>query len=779
MNVSGLINKWIFQGNGYQQLIIKTVDNKEYKINDNHMLLDGARISDFIAISIVQDTDTLKSNNSWQLVDLLEFNRPFTSNQINQLIVDIKGIGSKTVGLLMQKIDFVSLAKLVQNKKWNSIKKLMLEANIKPDQIISLTKNMVAFQKEIERFRFLIVTNFLVRYNKCGLDYLKWIKCRKMLIKMLNKYTELEIIEIISENPYQLILGDLVKANQAIFIIVDSLAQYGPFSAKWSSLLLARQQAGVWSTLLTIIADSQDCYTLLSTLLMKSQGVLGTVIPNVENKFNKIRIYNIANSGKIVFPKHIDDYEKDIVSKFRQYQFTNAIDITEDDILKLDPNLDPQQINTIMSIVQLGRGIITGPPGVGKTKVISTITQILANYGHPLILSAPTGLACKNIAKIVENVPVYTVAKLLYNTNTSDSEDSDIDENSDSDTESDKSDESEQLKPIIMDKVNSVEPKTSTDCLLQQLIKNHGGIIIDEFSMVDIGQFYQLLSILPPTNFRIILVGDPNQLPSIGPGQILSDLIDSNIWPYFKLTNNYRQKAGSQIINNALKVLDKVYPLVNGHDFRIAQTINDLETIEIVSKLVNHLKLKNLLDQTIILSPFSKKSIMCTNNINNIVKTFFNPQESQKWGNLCKGDRVLQTKNVAHKKIVNGDMGYITDIVFKNHQGAIKNLVVEYDDKIKVKYNPKEAREQLKLAYAISIHQSQGNGYPYVILVIPHRYQPSFFNRNMLYTAITRTKNLIYMVGGDYHSIITSSKKVRKTRLCNRLRNKVNVQSTI
>jgi hypothetical protein len=781
-SIQGIISKWLYQAPTLQIFLLKSSEGQEFKILDFDLLLEGARTGDFCALTASRATDEPKvggaffknrlAGETWKIVDLKEFNRPFTGQQLYDLMIETKGVGRKALDRITDGINLTELAKLVQSENWDLLKQKLLDSQVPLESLMRLIRQFQVFRKESRNFNYIVITNVLLKYKKCQLDEQKWKKCRKLVCQMIQAgHDQKHLVELIRIDPYQFILEDYIKATRRNFEIVDSIAQHGPYQQefqRWTLETKSRQLAGIWSILLTNLYDNQDCYLPLETLLSKSRQLLGRIVPKIETQLTKVTMYKIQGgdqSKTIVFPTFIDSWEKFIVDRLAGYQFSRQHDLTEEQVQEVDPQLDPEQIKVIHRLVGDGCGVITGPPGVGKTRLIAALTRLLELKGEKLILSAPTGLACKNIARNVPDVSVYTVAKLLYRCESS--------EHNGGGSDSDEVDDQMDPVPTGKSAPESEGDESEKECLLQTLLKDHHGIIVDETSMLDINQFYHLLNYLPNRNFRIILVGDPNQLPSIGPGQILADLLKSKLIPSYQLTVNYRQKEGSQIIANAMKIVAGETDLKPGPDFKAVETANEQETVDLLTQLISHLKEKGELDSTIILSPFSKKGFLCSNNLNKTVKGFFNPNPSQSWGIYSVGDRVMQTKNDYKKQIVNGDIGEIIELKFKGGGSILKHLTVEFATsnnlKTRIQYTPNQAREQLTLAYVISIHKSQGNGYPSVLLLIPHHYQSSFFNRNMLYTAVTRAKQMLYMIGGDCHGAIKSPLKDRKTRLCSRL----------
>ncbi len=316
-------------------------------------------------------------------------------------------------------------------------------------------------------------------------------------------------------------------------------------------------------------------------------------------------------------------------------------------------------------------------------------------------------------------------------------------------------------------------------------------IIIDEMSMVDLSLMHALLAAVTPGT-RLVLVGDCNQLPSVGPGSVLKDLIASEQFQVVMLTKIFRQAQESDIVVNAHKInRGEMVKLDNkSRDFFFLKR-NDANVIISVLLTLIQKKLPKYVDakpyDIQVLTPM-RKGLLGVERLNNILQQYLNPpaknKEEKEYGDkkFRVGDKVMQIKNnyqleweittkyglVVDKGtgIFNGDMGVITEI-----NNYTETLEVEYDEKRKVKY-PFELLEELELAYAITIHKSQGSEYPAVL--IPLLTGPrQLFHRNLLYTAITRAKKCVTIVGSDVtfqEMIQNTDEQNRNTSLDERIR---------
>lgn len=359
--------------------------------------------------------------------------------------------------------------------------------------------------------------------------------------------------------------------------------------------------------------------------------------------------------------------------------------------------------------------IITGGPGTGKTTIIKTIIDIYKSNGKKVVLSAPTGRAAKRMTEATGE-EASTLHRLLEIGKISE----------------DKPDPELCIAPIDGDIV-----------------------IIDEMSMVDIFLMnYVVKSLYKGT--KLILVGDIDQLPSVGPGCVLKDIIDSNKIPYIKLNKIFRQALKSKIIVNSHKVNEGINFI---EDENKEETVNDFEFIEIKSssEIINKI-LEIYNDKVQIITP-SKKGDLGTKNLNKIIQGKFNPQSimknEKKFGEVIfrEGDKIMQTKNnydIMWKKsseissgIFNGEMGIIEKI--DEASGEIK---IRFDDD-KFAFYGYQDLDQIEHSFAITVHKSQGSEFSEVIIPV-YQAAPMLLTRNLLYTGMTRAKDKLTMVGNPY-----------------------------
>lgn len=416
--------------------------------------------------------------------------------------------------------------------------------------------------------------------------------------------------------------------------------------------------------------------------------------------------------------------------------------------------LDDMQRNAVMQAVSSGLLIITGGPGTGKTTTINTIIRYFEGEGMEIRLAAPTGRAAKRMTEAT-GCEAQTIHRML---------------------ELSGAPEDDKTASFMRNEENPVDADV---------------IIIDEMSMVDIFLMNSLLKAVT-AGTRLILVGDVNQLPSVGPGNVLRDIIDSGCFNVVKLTKIFRQAKESDIIVNAHKIND-------GERFPIGPSSKDFIFIkrEEVSGVLGAMialvaqKLPKYVDAKIsdiqVLTP-TRKGLLGVERLNTVLQEYLNPKDSSKQEKetanalFREGDKVMQIKNnyqlewetrgkngipVDHGMgVFNGDMGVIDNINF-----FTEKVTVKFEDDRYVEY-PFKQLDELELAYAVTVHKSQGSEYPAV--VIPLLSGPRMLmNRNILYTAVTRARKCVCIVGTEevfYGMVDNANEQKRYSTLAQRIR---------
>ena len=414
--------------------------------------------------------------------------------------------------------------------------------------------------------------------------------------------------------------------------------------------------------------------------------------------------------------------------------------------------LDEHQMTAVKEAVRNGLLIITGGPGTGKTTTINTIIKYFEMEGLDIFLAAPTGRAAKRMSETT-GFEARTIHRMLELNGGVDG-----------------------AAGFERNEQNPLE----TDV-----------VIIDEMSMVDISLMHALLKAVA-VGTRLILVGDVNQLPSVGPGSVLRDIIRSHECNVVMLTKIFRQASTSDIIVNAHKINqgEKVMLDNKSMDFFFLKRYDADVIISVVLQLIKQ-KLPKFVDATPydiqVLTPM-RKGLLGVERLNGILQRYLNPPSPQKrekeHGDILfrEGDKIMQTRNNYQLEweirtkyglsvdkgtgVFNGDMGIVREI-----NDFAETMTVEFDEGRMVEY-PYKLLDELELAYAITIHKSQGSEYPAV--VIPLLSGPSMLmNRNLLYTAVTRARKCVTLVGNEVtfaQMVQNTSQQKRYSGLCDRLK---------
>lgn len=366
--------------------------------------------------------------------------------------------------------------------------------------------------------------------------------------------------------------------------------------------------------------------------------------------------------------------------------------------------LADKQREAVEKSLQSGMTVITGGPGTGKTTVVQTIIRLAEQEGLRILLCAPTGRAAKRLAETTQR-KAKTIHRLLV--------------------------------PDGHVGAMQVFEYNETKMLPADLV------IVDEVSMLDMEMMYHLLSALKP-QCRCILVGDADQLPSVGAGAVLHDIIASGQVPVVRLDTIFRQKEGGRIVTNAHLINSGRLPVVNEDtEFRFVEIDNEADGAEKISALYNSELLETGDKFAVqVLSPMYKNPCG-VDNLNQLIQERFNPPAEGKAELKGKnvvfrvGDKVMQKHNDYEKGVFNGDMGEIFAIQ--------KDMVyVRYPEQ-DVKYEGQEV-DEITLAYAITVHKSQGSEYHTVIMVLVNSHA-IMLQRNLFYTAVTRAKRKVILVG--------------------------------
>ncbi|WP_317854543.1 ATP-dependent RecD-like DNA helicase [Chakrabartyella piscis] len=575
-------------------------------------------------------------------------------------------------------------------------------------------------------------------------------------MRIYKKYKS-RTFEIVKSNPYR--LADEVSGIG--FLMADQMAASAGIAADSPERIRAAIKY-----VLNLAATKGDCFLPKEQLLAQGVALLHVDELLLENAIRELQVESQVHQEKL--------YGRDVVYLNFYYYAEMAVakrllelslertEINEAqierEILRIEKEtnveLAPEQRVAVQAAMSGGVLIITGGPGTGKTTTINTILRLLEEDDQEVVLAAPTGRAAKRMTEAT-GVEAKTLHRLLGTTYVNDDSKRQTFEKNEDD-------------PIEAD-----------------------AIIVDETSMVDLHLMHALLKAVA-NGTRLIFVGDVDQLPSVGAGNVLKDMIRSDCLEVVRLHHVFRQARESAIIMNAHRINQGEEPILNesGTDFFFVRRSYAEEVLGAIRDLVTT-RLPEYtgcdpLTQMQILTPM-RKGILGVQNLNQMLQATLNPPSSKKAEKefrqivFREGDKVMQIKNNYNMVwriynasgrrtdeglgVYNGDAGRITKI--DNHE---ESLQVVFDDGKLVDYDWNQL-EELELAYAITIHKSQGSEYPVVILPI-YSGPPMLMTRNLLYTAVTRAKQFVVLTGltETVNSMVYNDKEVgRFTGLAKRI----------
>ncbi len=524
-------------------------------------------------------------------------------------------------------------------------------------------------------------------------------------------------VAVVTENPYRL-ARDIFGIG---FLIADGIAE--KLGVQKNSPL--RVEAGI-IYVLDQLSDEGHVFYPYESLVKKSRDILG-----VEKDVVVEALGSLAMNKRIIIEdinESIDEFkannkgvylarfhlcETSIASRLKTLLTApkSIRNVTVENALhwvqgQLDIALAENQAKAIRCALENKIMVITGGPGTGKTTIINAILKIFSRLGVRTLLAAPTGRAAKRMsetsgheAKTIHRLLEYSFTQGGFQKN--------------------------EEKPL--------------NCDL---------LILDEVSMIDTILMHHLLKAIP-TFATVVLVGDVNQLPSVGAGNVLNDIIASGTVPVVELNEIFRQAKESRIVVNAHKINRGILPTFEhhepGNDFYFIQQEDPEKVLEIILELTKtriprHFALDPV-DDIQVLTPMHK-GIVGSGNLNMALQESLNPsQEMITRGNrnFKVNDKVMQIRNNYDKEVFNGDIGRIADIRQEDYETTVtfdgRDVIYGFSD-----------LDELVLAYAISVHKSQGSEYPAVVIpVLTQHYV--LLQRNLIYTAVTRGRNLVVMVG--------------------------------
>jgi len=713
MQIEGIVKKIIFHNNENGFIVFTLSHNEEnFKITG---FSNGIYEGDFLSIN--GETSYFNGESQYKIKDFIK-KEPTSVNDIILYLSSsrFKGIGKKTAVNIVNQFKEKTIS-IIQSK---------------PDElrgIKGVTKKIIAnlHSKIIEEKKYNDLENYLSKFNISNY----WI------IKIFEKYG-LETLSLIKENPYILIYD---FTNSISFSTVDLIAK----NLEFSLFDYKRTEAGIFYTI-NYYTEKTSNVAMPYSLVIKNNAILLNISEELSEESIITSLHkNIIKEDFIedetyLYLKSIYYAEIHIANKVKKLlsnkknkiknikQFIEEVE--EDENISLSKSQKVAMKNTLTNNIS----IITGKQGTGKTTIIkcliSAFKKSLSLNNDDIILCSPTGRAAKKMSELTD-MNASTIHRLL-------------------------------------------KPKVGDEGFVYNQDKLLSGklFIVDEMSMVDLLLAYYLLRSIPDDAI-IVLVGDVNQLESIGCGDVLQDCIDSKIITVSELTEIHRQAEKSFIIKSSHQISEG-NNIVFSHDHKD----NDVWFVPANANNFNNqlITVFNRIKDKYNFDPFSEiqtitakyNGVFGQNNINQILQNNINHHREQfeyffnnETHIYKKNDKVIQIKNNIDKDIYNGDIGYIEEI---NDRDILINF---YGDIINYKKNE---LDQIKLAYAITVHKSQGSEFPCVIIPIDLE-QGRMLRRNLIYTALSRGKKMVVFIGSEVaiKKAINTLKEKRLTTLKKRL----------
>jgi len=521
------------------------------------------------------------------------------------------------------------------------------------------------------------------------------------------------VVDVVRLNPYK-----LIELNMVSFARADAIARN--IGIKPCSHF--RIKAAIDHVFAREAQKSGHCYLLLDELIHVVQDLLGE--PEVDGDHIGEIVESLISGGDLkleglcLYGKSFYYAEKELAVALREIKGTQkdlavvlgALMSCAD---RIGVKLSPEQQRAVEMAFGHGVFVLTGGPGTGKTQTVKAIIETAKVLGlERILLSAPTGRAAKVLSAVTGH-EAQTLHRLL------------------------------EMQPGGQPAYNASNPLR---CDL---------LVVDEASMVDVFLARDLFVALPETA-HVVLVGDRDQLPPVGPGNVLKDILAAGV-PQVNLTRIYRQSESSAIVLNAHRVNGGVMPVLKGaSDFFFIEKVEPAGVVDVIARSYRRLLEKGYSVQDIqVLSPM-RKGETGVENLNRVLQAVYNPAVPSKGELVCGktvfrvGDKVMQVKNDYSKQVFNGEVGIIERvglIPVEDEDGEVlerDGLVVRFGDR-EVAY-VRDELENLVLAYAVTVHKSQGCEYPVVILALTTQHYV-MLARNLVYTAISRAKEMMVLVG--------------------------------
>lgn len=710
--VTGSIERVIFENpSNFYKILLVTIEETDLEDFDDLEIIVTGTIAEVIEGEDYRFLGHLVNHPKYgQQLQITRYERskPSASGLVKYFSSDhFKGIGLKTAQRIVETYGYE-----------NTIDQILAE----PENLSSIQGlSKLARENFLEKLRVNYGTEMiLAKLAEYGIP-------NKLAFQIQDTYKE-DTLTIIQENPYQLV-ADIQGLG---FKLADRIAE----GLEIASDAPERFRAGLLHALISRSLETGDSYIEARDLLEATILLLEEARPfELAPESVALELGHLIETGAVqqidtkIFSNTLFFAEAGIQKKIQRildqepYQtFTEEEILTEITALEKEHGLlyDELQKEAIIRALNQKIFILTGGPGTGKTTIINGIIAVYARLHQidltksetdsPILLAAPTGRAARRMNELT-GLPAATIHRHLGLTGES-----------------------------------ADEVSYRTDYLEADLL------IVDEFSMVDTWLAHQLLTHVS-THSQLIIVGDSDQLPSVNPGQVLADLLKVSVIPHIKLEKIYRQSAESTIVSLANQIRQGLLPA----DFRDKQPDRSyFEALpehlpQMISRIVSAAMASGIQAQDIqILAPMYK-GVAGIDQLNTLMQNQLNPlkEGSLEFNfndlNFRAKDKVIHLVNDAENNVFNGDLGYITDLLPAKYSDSKQDEITINFDGIEITY-PRNEWYKLTLAYAMSIHKSQGSEFPVVILPLTtssHR----MLKRNLLYTAITRSKSKLILLG--------------------------------
>ncbi len=736
-HIRGLVTDVIFrnENNGYQIIEVQLDGEEQEKITAVGMMPE------------LQAGETLSAAGSWKVhnlygdqFEITDFERvmPQTQEQIERYLASgvLKGIGASLAHRIVQKFGDATLTVME-----NEPERLAEIKGISERGAMEIAAQFAEQSRQREAMLFM---------QQYGISV-------AMGLRIYKHYKE-KTISVLKSNPYSLaehIHGiGFRKADQIAAQL--GISQESPFRIRCAVQFALQEATGEGHVFLpkSLLEDQVYRYTGASGILVDNaltELLLdGKIVEKEENGQDRVYLaafyiaeQNVARRLRELAGVSEKLSEEERAALLKKVETRQAIALSE------------EQRTAVMEAMSRGVLVVTGGPGTGKTTIINTVLDILEDEGEEFLLAAPTGRAAKRMTETTgrDASTLHRMLEIQFLENESG------------------------MQRFQRNESNPLEADV---------------VIVDEMSMVDILLMNHLLKAIVPGT-RLILSGDADQLPSVGPGNVLRDIIASGCVPVVRLHQIYRQAAASDIIVNAHRINQGQYPVFNrkGTDFFLMRRKRREDVpptmIDAILHRIPRFANCSPMEDIQILTPM-KRGYLGVENLNPLLQQALNPPAKNKpeleyRGILFRqGDKVMQIRNNYNmpwkienrygvsveegEGVFNGDIGRIAEI---DTEG--RSMTVLFDDKKKVVYEY-GTLEELEIAYAITIHKSQGSESP--VIILPLFSGPGvLFTRNLLYTAVTRASKYVVVIGDEQmvrKMVDNDTQAVRYTSLAEQLK---------